>query len=187
MRAVVLCGGDRIEAADLELESDPAPEASATGPRSGEASLPGGVEAVLEALSGQIDAALRDEDFPPPIGKWLGEDLVLEAYRAAGETASRAAALLAIPETTFRRRLQKARAVAGLSPRPEGWERVRERIASLAATGSPTGDDLLDRLRLALLAEVERRVSGDARRAAALLGITEPTYRRWLASYNNAS
>jgi len=186
MRAVVLCNGNRIEAADLELDAATLPEAASIS----SAPVPGvkpslgeepGVEGVLHALSTQIDAALSDESFPPPIGKWIGEDLILEAYRVSRETASRAAALLAIPETTFRRRLQKARAGAGLSARSEGWDQVRGRIAKLAEGGNPSGEDLLESLRRSLLDEIAQRLPGDVKRASALLGVTEPTYRRWIA------
>ena len=195
MRAVVLCTADRIEASDLELDAAMMP-AAATAPDAA-ASVDGevvthgvpDVAAVLQALSGQVDAALRDEAFPPPIGKWIGDELVLEAYRASRETASRAATLLAIPETTFRRRLEKARAGAGRASRPEGWEQVRELLAGMAEGGNPAGEDLLGQLRSSLLDEVARRLPGpgEVKRAAALLGVTEPTYRRWIAERQTGS
>jgi DNA-binding protein Fis len=136
---------------------------------------------VREALIRQIEEALQNGSFPPPLGKWVNEELVLQAYRVARETAARAAAILVIPETTFRRKLQKAQAGAGLSPRPESWDPVRTHIARLVEAGNPSGQDLLDRVRRTLLEEVESRLPQDVKRASALLGVTEPTYRRWVA------
>jgi DNA-binding NtrC family response regulator len=193
MRAVVLCEGDQIESRELELSTN------APGPLNG-GSAPGGgmpipdresvppadtyeeiMREVRQALIRQIETALENGSFPPPIGKWASEDLVLQAYRLARETAARAAAILAIPETTFRRRLQKAQAGADLSPRPEAWDPVREQIARLVDAGNPAGEDLMERVRRALLEEVASRLPRDFKRASALLGVTEPTYRRWVA------
>ena len=90
--------------------------------------------------------------------------------------------MLAVPETTFRRRLRKARAQgeSGLSVRPGSWEPVRERIARLVESGNVSGEDVLERVRGELLSEVASRFPRDIKRAAAFLGVTEPTYRRWV-------
>jgi DNA-binding protein Fis len=111
----------------------------------------------------------------------VSEDLILEAYRVSRETASRAAALLAIPETTFRRRLHKAlaRTGSGMSPRPEGWAPLRAAISRLVEAGNPARADLLEQVRLILLEEVTSKLAQDVKRASALMGVSEPTYRRW--------
>jgi len=186
MRAVVLCEGDEIEPAEVRLEtSDPelmdrpemAPPESAPAGTLAE----GGPDEVRLALCAQIDAAMRKGAFPPPIGKWVGEDLILEAYHLSGDTASQAAALLAIPETTFRRKLNKAlaRTGSGLSPRPDGWAPLRAAISALMRTGNPAGADLLEQVRLILLEEVAAKLPRDVKRASALMGVSEPTYQRW--------
>jgi hypothetical protein len=56
---------------------------------------------------------------------------------------------------------------------------VRSAIARLLEAGNPSGADLLEQLRLILLQEVVDRLPRDVKRASALIGVSEPTYRRW--------
>jgi diguanylate cyclase (GGDEF)-like protein len=133
------------------------------------------------AVSRQIEVALRKGGrFPAPLGKWLGEDLLLEADAAAGGVASRAATRVGIPESTFRRRLDKsaAQAEAGLAPRQESWQEVRAALRALVRSPERTGEDLLERAEQVLLEQVLARLPGDLKIGSALLGVTAPTYRR---------
>ncbi len=54
----------------------------------------------------------RDRRVVTPVGKWLGDDLLLEAAAITGGAARQAWELLGIPETTFRRRFRKASCMA---------------------------------------------------------------------------
>ena len=47
-------------------------------------------------------------------------------------------------------------------------------------TGNPTGADLLEQVRLILLEEVATKLPRYVKRASALMGVSEPTYRRWV-------
>jgi hypothetical protein len=113
----------------------------------------------------------------------VADDLILEAHRQAGRVAARAAQLLGIPKTTFRRRLHKAALEAdrGLSPRPADWAEVLACVAQVVAAGNETAEDLTHCVRVLLLAEVAKRVRDDARLGAVLMGVSDPTYGRWIA------
>jgi DNA-binding NtrC family response regulator len=150
-----------------------------------------------DALAAHAEAALADgleQRFP--LGRWIQEDLVLEAMEGVGSQRE-AAESLGIPETTFRRRLNKAHAEvdSGRAVRSPRWGEVRRILRDLIhrppdpktraeESALPqivrSQTTLPDRLRLLLLHEVEPRVDGSARRGATLLGVTEPTYRRWV-------
>ena len=114
-----------------------------------------------------------------PIGKWLAEDLILTADRLSGGVSRRGADLLGIPETTYRRQLQSAaaRRAAGLAVRSPHWPAVASVLESFIRAGR-TGTDVCEWAEACLLAEIESAVPGDARTAAALLGVTEPTLLR---------
>jgi diguanylate cyclase (GGDEF)-like protein len=136
------------------------------------------------ALGSQVEAAIGSGSrLALPLGKWLSDDLVLAADAAAGSVARRGAALLGLPQTTFRRRLRKAaeREQAGLSPRPNTWPEVREALVELVRQASSDVEDLMSLTQRILMEEIVARVPGDTRTAAALLGVTEPTFLRRLA------
>jgi diguanylate cyclase (GGDEF)-like protein len=195
MRAVILARGDALTPADLGfVEASPAAEtrASVTERHPGPAASAGAAATPLasgeavwgelrEALSRQVDAALRGaRQHAAPLGRWLAEDLVLEADAAAGGVASRAAALLGMPETTFRRRLERsaAQARAAWAPRPAAWHEVRRCLARLLAGPAARGSRLLVRTQRLLLEEVLSRAGTGPRLGAALLGVTQPTFLR---------
>jgi hypothetical protein len=131
------------------------------------------IEATLHAGPGRL----------VPLGKWLSEDLIVEAHVAAGGVIRRGATLLGIPQTTFRRRFRQAtsRAGAGLTWLPGTWTSVRRLLAGMVRASRSDHQDLLEQTRVLLLELVSRRVPQDVPAAAALMGVTEPTYYRWLA------
>jgi diguanylate cyclase (GGDEF)-like protein len=134
------------------------------------------------ALRHQVATALGGGRIEPlPVGTWLLEDLVLEAYDAAEGVTGRARALLGIPETTFRRKLQKASSQmrAGLLTRRPPWDEMRPRIADLVRSTETAASDVLHTARSLLLTEVASQTD-DPIRGAALMGITVRTYRRWM-------
>ncbi len=133
-----------------------------------------------QALAREISAALRHGDGGlAPIGKWLAEDLILAADRLAGGTSRRASQLLGLPDTTYRRQLEAAasRNATGLRVRSASWGAVTNVLDEFIRARRPDLD-VCQWAEACLLAEVESAVPGDARRAAALLGITQPTLLR---------
>jgi DNA-binding NtrC family response regulator len=213
MRAVVFCPGDRIQASDLEIEagsagnaasarpypppSSPAAVSPSPGPGTSAPAAPPEAEPpvvdpwhdLLGDLERRIDVALsRGVDHPPPLARWVADDFVLEAYRAAGETSCRAAEILGIPETTYRRRRGKilAQSVSGEPERPEQWGAVRERVRQIVSGRGGDGRDLLSDLRDAVLRVVSSKPVGSDQVGSAFMGVTPPTYRRWLSALRDA-
>jgi DNA-binding protein Fis len=135
-------------------------------------------------LDEQVDAALQapGRDISP-LGRWLSEDLVLSVDRKVGGTARRAARRLGVAETTYRRQLEKARRLRaqGQGNRSEAWGRLQVYIDHLADSLTDESQiNVVEAVRNRLLESVASRVNGDDTRGSALMGITVPTYRRWL-------
>jgi hypothetical protein len=140
---------------------------------------PDAVQTFRQALSHEIAAALAGGTAPAPIGKWLTEDLILTADRMSEGIARRGADLLGIPETTYRRQLQAAtrNRAAGLVVRSPRWPALAETLEDFVR--ARRGDaDVCQWAETCLLEEIESLSPGDARVAAALLGVTEPTLWR---------
>jgi diguanylate cyclase (GGDEF)-like protein len=183
MRAMILAQGEALSSSDLGfadgglLTDVPAavPEAEVADVPADEA-WPG----LREALGRQVKQALEGRQPLAPLGRWLADDLVLEADRLGGGMASSAAALLGMPVTTFRRRLasSQAQAGAGWAPRPPSWPGVRSRLAAVLRCGEPPGRNLLKQVLQLLDEEVAAHAPGDAQVGAALMGVTLPTFRR---------
>ena len=106
-----------------------------------------------------------------PLGRWLGDDLILEAAEAGGGIARRGAAIVGIPETTFRRRLQKAseQNEAGLATRSGTWDEVRQILAEMVRRDDLGDEPLLARAERSLLGEIVSRFPGDVRTGSAAL------------------
>jgi diguanylate cyclase (GGDEF)-like protein len=209
MQAVILCEGEELHPADLRLVEDGGVASSRLDERSPSSATPAASDPALpqgwstppvadasagggggsdpwgelrSALGRQVDSVLRlGNGLAVPLGKWLEDDLVLEAYDAAHSLFRGGAELLGVPETTFRRKVHKARttADAGLSMRLPEWEAMRPAIVGVVRAAEESSDDRLRRAREALLDEVTRRLPGDSRLGAGLLGVTPQTYRRW--------
>ncbi len=147
-------------------------------------------EALAGSLGLQIDSVL-ETGTPAPLGRWLAEDLILEAQAQSGGVLSQGARLLGIPESTFRRRFRQVQAEAGFTQRAPAWEAVRPLVAVLlrfqetlhvAPSGGTPGADLLERSRDLLLEQIAGRVSPcEVATGAALMGVSQPTFRRWAA------
>jgi len=212
MQAVLLCDGSELTPRDFPgvgataPAADPQPEhrpivtappiptslAAATHPAPAPDAAPEPSESTAEdvldrlrsALGRQIEAAVGGERRTLfPLGKWLGDDLIMAADAAHGSVARRAATALGIPETTYRRRMRKAaqRETAGLAVRPNTWAEVRALLAELVRCELDNDENLLDRTERILLEEVTSRFPDDIKTGSALLGVTEPTLLRRLA------
>ena len=133
-----------------------------------------------EALAGEIAAALdADRTALAPIGKWLTADLILTADRLADGVCRRGADLLGLPETTYRRQLRGAARdrAARLAVRSAHWPVVLGSLEPFIR-GRQRDTDVCGWAEACLIAEIERAVADDVRTAAALLGVTEVTFRR---------
>jgi diguanylate cyclase (GGDEF)-like protein len=182
MRAVILAQGTTLTSADLGLEDAaagprPAPAAELRPPSEPRAT--GGWPGLRTALREQVALALAGSPSLPPLGRWVADDLVLEASTIAGGVATTAAATLGVPTTTLRRRLAAAQAQAGAgwSPRPAAWPNVRAALGDVLRTDGSSGRNLLKQVLGVLHEEIVAR-TGDARAGAALMGITLTTFRR---------
>ncbi len=139
-------------------------------------------QALRNAVVDQIETALWQPDSLPPLGRWLLEDVVLHAAQRVDGNTRRGAAMLGIPETTFRRQLEKARreAASAYRARSPAWSAMTLVLEDVLDEELAQGAKRLERCQTLLLEEVERAVAGDAKRGAVLMDISPPTYRRWL-------
>jgi diguanylate cyclase (GGDEF)-like protein len=172
------------ERADAVALSKPPAAPPEVGPGAFEAPPPSGTEDPVVSLRGalarEIAAAVgAGRAGLVPLGKWLAEDLVLAADRLAGGVSRRGADLLGLPESTYRRQLQGAtsRRAAGLAVRSPTWPGVEALLEDFIR--ARRGDtDVCQWAEAGLLAEIETVAPSDARTAAALLGVTQPTLLR---------
>ncbi len=210
MQAVILCEAEELGAQDLMLPVDgglrgegqmvamppplaaqPAPVGNnhrwSAPPPAPDMALPDPEQAwsqLRDYLGREIDLAIGGISRTTlPLGKWLSDDLILEAQAASDGVARRGASLVGIPETTFRRRLNRAseQARAGLSPRSGTWAEVRAVLSEIVRADGDTEKDLLTEAERILLEEILQRVPNDTRTGSGLLGVTPPTYRGRLA------
>ncbi|MCK5829702.1 MAG: sigma 54-interacting transcriptional regulator [Methylococcales bacterium] len=118
-----------------------------------------------------------------PLGRWLTEDLVLEADRFDRGVVRRAALRLGIPETTFRRQIVKLKQAeqAGVLSRTPNWANIKPFLAELVTNAEAhASQNILEQVRLILLQEIIIQIPNDKTLGAALMGVTTPTYQRWL-------
>ena len=140
-------------------------------------------------LAGQVSALVADSRLEAPIGRWLADTVVLTAARVADGVARQAARLLGIPETTLRRQLTKAR---------QNEDNPFQLMSQQWLTSLPALTDLLENLlshseedtefaehcQVLLLQQVANHIGNDRKAGAALMGITPPTYARWLVRHS---
>jgi diguanylate cyclase (GGDEF)-like protein len=114
-----------------------------------------------------------------PLGKWLTEDLILAADRMCSGVSRRGAELLGLPDTTYRRQQQAAarKRASGQAHRAPYWAPVAGVLESFIR--ARRGDtEVCQSAEACLLAELDAVLPRDARKAAALLGVTEVTLLR---------
>ena len=201
MRAVLFADGDVLRPEHFEGDHEGEPvQVVDPGPDPGIAPDPdetgvvtrGSLERRLaDVLDREVDRAIATGSGARPLGKWIESDLVVAAERVTGGVARQAGALLGLPDTTFRRRLGKAKMErdAGLVVRSETWDDVRTVLDALVSERHGTESDLAAELERAVLEAVIRCCGDDIRQGARLLGVTEPTYlkRRSLQGAGMAS
>ncbi len=191
MQAVIFCPREELGPADLGLPGEVAggaiSSAAAPSPSAPERDVhpdPPAIDpwaGLRTELSALVRKAAEGKEIPAlPLGRWLATDLVLEADAAAHGVAYKGAALLGIPDATYRHRLQKAKNEAdlGMPPRPDWWSDVRALLRRIASLPNASAENRLERAETILLGEIHSRVSEDAVLGSKLLGVTAQTFRR---------
>ena len=178
----------------------PASPPAIAGEASAEASAPVAIDAnnpdswslLSTLLAGQIHRLLADSQHDAPIGRWLADAVVLCAAEVNQQVARRAAKLLGVPETTLRRQLRKAQQNADNPFQMTSQEWLAEmgslrtlltRIMS-DTNADAQQDGLADRCQALVLGEITQQVGDNRKLGAALMGVTPPTYSRWLERYD---
>jgi len=198
-RAVAVPDSDSTTAAESPVVDDfqnsstfpPTPSPSGTQAEA-EDWTPRNLETLLAELRQKLAELVysADNGLSPsmlPLGRWLDEDLLVASDALAEGVARRAATTLGLAETTFRRRLQKAkdRIYAGLSPRVADWEDVQPILSQMVRSVGDTEQDLIGITQVVLLEEIVARFPNDVRTGAALLAVSSPTYRKRLAELSS--
>ena len=201
LQAVILSDNEELEPGELGLADEPS-DATGLPPFAREATpsdepvdaVPDAQEGTEEvrldpwaelrqALQRQIELAAESD--PPlglPLGRWLADDLILEAGAAAGQVARRGCRFVGLPESTFRRRLKKASQLiqSGLAPRSGSWNEVQRVLTELVRSPAREQGRLLEQTQEILLEEIVARFPDDVRTGSQLLGVSPPTFRRRL-------
>ena len=135
-------------------------------------------------ISRYASSVVAGESPAIPLGRFIGEDLVLQAHQRSDQVACHAAEALGLPETTFRRRRAKAQAKVdgGLAARPSWWSQVQSSILSLLECDNLPETGLDPMLEELVLVEVSKVAGDDHRVGSELVGVTRATYRRRLES-----
>ena len=191
MRAVILSQGEVLGPHELGFDGSQSTTSSPPTSPTGEPALSQPAAEVAPAdpwenLSSILSSIIQQVDInsghqPPPFGKWLEEDLIQAAFDRIGGIHRRGAAVLGIPETTFRRKMKqiKARSLIGPMPRTPEWRELDDVFNGIVRDKNTNGDDYLVRGRDILLTHVLHRFGDKVSMSAALMGVTEPTISRW--------
>ncbi|MBT6434731.1 MAG: sigma 54-interacting transcriptional regulator [Deltaproteobacteria bacterium] len=199
MRAVILSQVELLGPHELGFDDNAQAGTNAPPIRAGEPSIAQPAAEVApsnpwENLSGILSSIIQQVDInsghqPPPFGKWLEEDLIQAAFDRIGGIHRRGAAVLGIPETTFRRKMKqiKARSLIGPMPRTPEWRELNDVFNGIVRQKNTDGEDYLVRSRDILLTHVLHRFGDKVSMSAALMGVTEPTISRWRSKLQSQS
>jgi len=170
-----------------------------TGEQSAESSAPVAIDAhnsdswslLSSLLAGQIHRLLAASQHDAPIGRWLADAVVLCAAEVNQQVARRAAKLLGVPETTLRRQLRKAHQNADnpFQMTSQEWlvemGSLRTLLTRIMSDSNADSEQagLADRCQALVLGEITQQVGDNRKLGAALMGVTPPTYSRWLERY----
>ncbi len=190
LRAFIVSPPGRIDAEHLSLteshngkglvapaEPEPAAEVSSNPEPAVFESESDVLETLQVKLNELVQTCVSGADLD--LGSWLENTCIRVAYRRAGEVSSRAAALLCIPESTFRRKLgpaqESGRVVDELDPDGRVWRCLDEVLVS----GTDSGESVLTLIRDEL-GRVVLDFGLSRSKSAAIMGVSEPTFRKWM-------
>ena len=101
--------------------------------------------------------------------------------------SKQASKLLNIPDTTFRRKLKKARGLSAnnLAPRTDDWQQVRELLIKLVELAFKTDLAPIRVVNEILFDAVMTNIPENVAVASQLLAISEPTFRKRRTDHSN--
>ncbi len=141
-------------------------------------------EQLRNSLIAKIQSILQaDKVVSVPLGRWLSEDLMLEVEGFENNVIRRASKRLGLPETTLRRQVEKLNQakLAGVLSRTADWKTIQPFLAKFVSSLDQNApQNIIEQVRLILLKEIIRLVPNDKTLGSALMGVTLPTYQRWL-------
>lgn len=141
-------------------------------------------EQLRNSLISKIQTVLKaDKVVAVPLGRWLVEDLMLEADRFENGVIRRASKRLGLPETTLRRQVDKLNQAeqTGLLSRTADWKTIQPILMKLVSSlGEIASENIVEEVRSILLQEIIKSVPKNKSLGSALMGVTLPTYQRWL-------
>jgi diguanylate cyclase (GGDEF)-like protein/PAS domain S-box-containing protein len=190
IRAVILCQDQWIDLVHLELRDE-------SGSRIKDTSAPGiaspmvdpahgtdSLEDLQRELSASFEAQVQaclERDMLVPLGNWLEQDLIMASLELHGQVNLQAAEALGIPESTLRRKLLRYN--NGPAQRPaalaESWQPIIQLLPGWIRASRKEGRDPMQGLHRLLLSRISEQCRTQAE-AAALVGVSPPTYRRQL-------
>ncbi len=196
IRSVILSKSEVVDVEHLELPrldsnnvvaGKPPAQNAASGMSLSEAAAPqsADIEGAFEAvLAEQVSQCLHQGVFPP-LGAWLEEDIILSCLDHHNHVNIKAADALRIPESTLRRKITRYQGTNGTeSPRRNaGWDAVGVLIPQLIASSKLVSRSPIDHAQSILLRQVHSQAANQSN-AAALAGVSPPTYRKLLDQLN---
>jgi transcriptional regulator with GAF, ATPase, and Fis domain len=141
-------------------------------------------EQLRNSLISKIQTILKsDKVIAVPLGRWLAEDLMLEADRFENNVVRRASKRLGLSETTLRRQVEKLKQaeLAGVLSRTAEWQSIQPILKTLIKSlDEIASQNIIEQVRTILLQEIIKSVPKDKSLGSALMGVTIPTYQRWI-------
>ncbi len=185
IRAVILCQDTKIDKALLDL-----PVSSEASPPAPTSLTPGVENHVKTKGLEDVEAALRmalgkevqhclSERILPPLGEWLQEDLIKASLEIHQHINLHAAQALGIPESTLRRKVA-AFSTDGEASRSPDWHTVVGLLSEWIEINKQAPVDSRQRLHNVLIGQISDQCQVQME-AAALAGVSTPTYRRQLS------
>ncbi len=200
LRAVVLSKEEKIDSDDIQLTNEdmtlelanreinqlpPLSDPTSTTQTEVNDEIINPWSALEENLSTQVKVALKDNPRSPVhLGQWLVEDLVLTANATANGISRRASINLGVAETTYRRQLDKVKRTEQMGQlfRTPSWSTVSPIISMLVDPNNFSDkQNLIESTRDVLLSIVISHAGNNYSVGAALMGVTGPTFQRWIA------
>jgi transcriptional regulator with GAF, ATPase, and Fis domain len=149
-------------------------------------------KALAHRLRLELDSAMGDA-VQLPLGSWLADDLIATAHGLSDGNGKRAASLLGIPETTYRRQIDRVsnEQASGLAVRSESWsEHLPPLLTAILRAPLPAhaeSNSLVERTRRILLDLVREALPDQPKAGSAYIGVTVPTYKRYLQQLTGAA
>lgn len=144
------------------------------------------IRAELRAsIAKTVRLCVESNEFPP-IGLWLEDDIIVQTLSYKGGVSSRAASVLRLPETTLRRKILKMREESDLDnySKPDSMAEIFELLPSYIEYADERKLSAIDDCRKMLIEEADRHTTNRSR-AANLVGVSQPTYRKILFDLQN--